>query len=624
MAKLFLKQVGLLGLGIVLFTSIALPQTNKHCTTTRFQLLDRPLPKDVNTDSSLTTSLEQQINVLQPAFTKLNLEHKRSSLTGTHYTYRQFYKEIPVYGTQLKISVDKQNHMRSQTYCLFDTEPWQFSEKQWSKLKKNDRSLVINYVKQHYNKFEALIHESIIYVPASDSSPLPAYRADFYDPEKATHQEVIIDLDGTLLYQRDLTRYYSPLPDTTDSLAQIKVYNPDPLTTAGTTYGGSYVDNNDQTNASLDAQLMKNQVTTTFKNDTFYLENEYVKEWDISSPDIPPTYSISDTFFFTRADTGFESVNAFYHITTYKKYIESLGWSDLPDFQLRIDAYGTTAENSSFSSSPIPNIKFGTGGVDDAEDADVIIHEYGHAIAHSAAPNTFDGHERKALEEGLGDYLAASYSRHLSDTMWDSVFTWDGWNEFWNGRLASSNQHYPEDMSNSSIHNDGQIWSSVLMEVWNSIGRDTTDQLVLESVFRWSSNMDMPEAAKLLLQADTLLYNSRHSDTLFHYLSKRGLLGDSIPPEDTTQPDPAKYIKITVTNSSAFAVRKGPLVIHLPDTAQQAALSIYNVQGRLVDRYKQNTGQSIYYHGYSLPIGMYILKINTNLHHHTTRIVRLR
>ena len=53
---------------------------------------------------------------------------------------------------------------------------------------------------------------------------------------------------------------------------------------------------------------------------------------------------------------------------------------------------------------------FGEGGVDDAEDADVIIHEYAHAISYAASPETNSGTERRGLDEGLGDYFAAIYS----------------------------------------------------------------------------------------------------------------------------------------------------------------------------------------------------------------------
>ncbi|MEZ4916786.1 MAG: hypothetical protein R2836_07345 [Chitinophagales bacterium] len=55
--------------------------------------------------------------------------------------------------------------------------------------------------------------------------------------------------------------------------------------------------------------------------------------------------------------------------------------------QISVDTHGNNGADNSFFSPATPlRLIFGEGGVDDAEDADVIIHEYGHAISHFAAP----------------------------------------------------------------------------------------------------------------------------------------------------------------------------------------------------------------------------------------------
>ena len=78
---------------------------------------------------------------------------------------------------------------------------------------------------------------------------------------------------------------------------------------------------------------------------------------------------------------------------------------------------------------------FGEGGVDDAEDGDVIIHELGHAISHMRA-NSNSGTERSTYDEALGDYFAERYGRLLGITS-NRVFDWDGNNTFWSGRSVS-------------------------------------------------------------------------------------------------------------------------------------------------------------------------------------------
>ena len=38
----------------------------------------------------------------------------------------------------------------------------------------------------------------------------------------------------------------------------------------------------------------------------------------------------------------------------------------------------------------------------------------------------------------------------------------------------------------------------------------------------------MPQAARLFLQADTLLYNAAHADTIFHFFNERHILGSHV------------------------------------------------------------------------------------------------
>jgi len=63
----------------------------------------------------------------------------------------------------------------------------------------------------------------------------------------------------------------------------------------------------------------------------------------------------------------------------------------------------------------INHLAFGVGGVDGAEDADVIWHEYGHAIqCNLGTAYMFDDNETKSVAEGSSDYWALSYKRSLS------------------------------------------------------------------------------------------------------------------------------------------------------------------------------------------------------------------
>ena len=124
-------------------------------------------------------------------------------------------------------------------------------------------------------------------------------------------------------------------------------------------------------------------------------------------------YSPTNTFRYTRHQDEFEQVMAYYWITEAEKYIQSLGFgsrfravNDRPQ-NVRLNQSG--ADNSFATDHPKNELRFGKGGVDDAEDAEVILHEYGHAI-HFSQNFSFASEEDGAISEGFGDYWSADVS----------------------------------------------------------------------------------------------------------------------------------------------------------------------------------------------------------------------
>jgi len=236
------------------------------------------------------------------------------------------------------------------------------------------------------------------------------------------------------------------------------------------------------------------------------------------------TITVSDTpvFYYTRSQQEFEDVNSFYHISEFKNYLEYLGFLALVDYTLVVDAHALNgADNSMYS--PPKSLLFGEGCVDDAEDADVIIHEYVHAITAHAAPNTWVGNERKAIEEGLGDYFATSYTRNINPFNWEKMFGWDGNNSCWSGRTTATSKQYPGGIT-GDIHDDGEIWSSTLMQIWEVIGKETTDSITLESLSSYAKNITMTDAAYLFLDADSLLTGGANYLLSYYWFELRGIL----------------------------------------------------------------------------------------------------
>lgn len=156
---------------------------------------------------------------------------------------------------------------------------------------------------------------------------------------------------------------------------------------------------------------------------------------------------------------------------------------------------------------------FGTGGVPDAEDADVIIHEYTHGINYFLAPNTVDGNERLAVEEANCDFMACQYSKAISNYNWRWVFNWDGHNQYWSGRDANSSNVYPKDLS-TDFYTSSLIWSSMLNDLSDDLGREIITRILFNSIYSYANNMSMQDAANLLVQSDSILFGNAHFNIL--------------------------------------------------------------------------------------------------------------
>jgi hypothetical protein len=342
----------------------------------------------------------------------------------------------------------------------------------------------------------------------------------FDGPEAASWNFRLNAATGQLLWSEPTT-LHSPTGGGQQAHAEVDtpgtgyVYDPCPLTTAHANYGGQFVDGNNATNATLDAERI--QVTLqglTFQNNVFNLRGPFVALEDAASPTSAPVTSPNGQFFYDRSQKGFEDVMCYYHVDSYQRYVQSLGFTNIGNLPLRVDAHGYTDDQSSVTPNGAQTLmRIGDGCVDDGEDADVILHEYGHALSHFAS-NSNSGNERRALDEGIGDYIAASYSRSVDPWRWQDVFTWDGHNTCWDGRTAAITTNYnPSTASGFNIHATGQWWSTALMRAWPIVGREVSDRVFFQELYMNTNNMTLRDAALNVIQADIALYGGVHVPT---------------------------------------------------------------------------------------------------------------
>lgn len=369
------------------------------------------------------------------------------------------------------------------------------------------------------------------------------------------NHRVFISEEGELIEKRLRTVYHR---DTTTS---VRVFLPDPITSSGTSYGSAFADKDDSLQSGLTAELKLVELDVRYDSAslTWQLKSDVAVASDFAAPAGDPPALASPYFLFDRNHQGFEFVNAFYHIGVFNQRVRQLGFDSLALYPLPFDAHGKSgADQSSFSATEIGKgqLEFGDGGVDDAEDADVVIHEYGHALVYSAAPETGIGAERAALEEGVCDFLAMVHSASFAGRLSDSIFEWDGHNEFWSGRKVSTSLSYPSSLT-GDIYGDGLIFTSALADAAKVIVHDTVLALLLNSFYFYVNNMTLTDAARFMLQADTVMNEAANADLLKTVFCNRGLMPDCADTLPIDVPSNEPYL----ANAEEFAVNNVSLKV---------------------------------------------------------------
>jgi hypothetical protein len=274
-------------------------------------------------------------------------------------------------------------------------------------------------------------------------------------------------------------------------------------------------------------------VTLTNLDGSGFLRGDYANVYS-STGDL--AFSPTNTFAYTRHQDEFEQLMAYYWITEAQKYIHSLGFGvtrrpiDNRPQAVRINQLGY--DNSFATDHPKNELRFGKGGVDDAEDAEVILHEYGHAI-HFSQDFSFASEEAGAISEGFADYWAVTVSDVVDTSLgipqleplacvadWDSVSYTSTVPHCL--RRVDGNLHYPGDL-NGEVHHDGQIWSRALWDIRQALGHVRADTLILQGSF------DFPGTTMIALANSTVaaaqsLYGNAAANAVRQAFEDRGIL----------------------------------------------------------------------------------------------------
>ena len=546
----------------------------------------------------------------QPAIS-LELAFSKNTKHTKQFLFAVYYQNLPIYNHTIKISLDANfNILSVKKECpylsLLENYTVENEVNEWSK-KNIDQTIL-----SKWNDIQ-LVKSKQYQIYFENEKPQIVLQLTAWN--KSLDEAIFIGLDGAILKEINYARHLLK-----DTLVAAKVFKPDPLTTLNKQYGGIYIDNNDVNDTWINNAYFTVNLPISFNDSSqlFLLENGFVRIEDFESPNILPTTNTTPNFIFTRNQPGFEECNIVYHITKFQNYIASIGYDTLLTDGITADAHGQFGtDNSVFvRNGGNPTLSFGTGGVDDAEDADVIIHEYCHGISWSANGNDNFSNERAGLDEGVADYFATSYSRSLNTYNWENMFSWDGHNSFWTGRIANTTRNYG---TTNDMYQLGEIWNSAMSAISTNLGNFITDRLMLESLHFFTNNTTLPEAAMYVLKADTLLFNGINVPNICAHFQLRNILNSNCLPVSIAEIQNSSVCQLV--NTMGFAKGENSLSILFPNYTNGSYV-ITDMTGKTIAKELFRSSKNLAISPEKLQTGIYLLTLKIGTQTQTFKIAK--
>ena len=555
--------------------------------------------------------LIDELDDLNQPTISLELAFSKNTKRTKHFLFAVYYQNLPIYNHTIKISLDENfNILSVKKECpylsLLENYTVENELNEWTK-KNIDETILSKWNNIRFLKSK----QYQIYL--ENEKPQIVLQLTAWN--KSFDEAILIGLDGAILKEINYARHLLK-----DTLVAAKVFKPDPLTTLNKQYGGIYIDNNDVNDTWINNAYFTVNLPISFNDSSqlFLLENGFVRIEDFESPNILPTTNTTPNFIFTRNQPGFEECNIVYHITQFQNYIASIGYDTLLTDGITADAHGQFGtDNSVFvRNGGNPTLSFGTGGVDDAEDADVIIHEYCHGISWSANGNDNFSNERAGLDEGVADYFATSYSRSLNTYNWENMFSWDGHNSFWTGRIANTTRNYG---TTNDMYQLGEIWNSAMSAISTNLGNFITDRLMLESLHFFTNNTTLPEAAMYVLKADTLLFNGMNTPNICAHFQLRNILNSNCLPVSIAEIQNSSVCQLV--NTMGFAKGENSLSILFPNYTNGSYV-ITDMTGKTIAKELFRSSKNLAISPEKLQTGFYLLTLKIGTQTQTFKIAK--
>lgn len=445
---------------------------------------------------------------LRPDLRDLQFDKVVESPLGTHVLFQQYHDKKPITGAWVKVDLDPENRVYHFTNSTMPSDLLKRPAKaaatpSLSAAEAEQKALAA--VNASAKRMRGKVTSELVNFPVGKTVE-PAWK--FLIPLSSPPHDWRVYISartGSVLHKEDMLKMVNGTGT---------VFDPNPVVTLNDT---KLKDSKAVPDAAYQQVQLRSLASTGF------LDGPYVSTSKTKSR----VRAKSKAFLFKRNKPAFKEVMAYFHIDRMQRYIQSLGFKDVNRRAIPVNIAGLKDDNSFYS--PVnKSLAFGTGGVDDAEDAEIILHEYGHSIQDAQIPGFGASDEAGAMGEGFGDYLAASFFNDAKPThLQNCIGSWDATAYSPDDppclRRLDSGKRYPKDIVNE-VHADGEIWSACLWQIRQVMGRKPADKLVLSHHFLLQKDASFVDAAEALIQADQQLNGGAHQAAIRDIFVRRGIL----------------------------------------------------------------------------------------------------
>ncbi len=450
---------------------------------------------------------------IQSDLNDLKVESVTETAIGSHVRFAQMQGGLQVDGAGVVVTVNQNNEIVSFSSDYSQASGFEKAAPRFD----IPQDKAIEIANNSLNLTASPTRETVVQkVMMMNGQSRPVYQVNLSAPvDKKWSWEVVVDANSGAIYRSETRAYdvgvtatmFAPNPTIKSGKAfgTVTGYSDD-----GTTHANSAFYDSMLSSVTLDVDAPA--VTSGKKKVAalYALQGKYVKITDQETPKNPVCTSKTPNMSYKRGDKCFTDASAYYFVSESIKYLnETLGIKAGPinyAGAFHVDPHGLDGQDNSHYDGQSDEIAFGDGGVPDAQDHDVLHHELGHAIHNWVTKGHLS--QVEGLSEGIGDYWAASYSRSFmkkGDVAYDWTFSFDGHNNFWPGRVVNVAGKYPA-AAQGEIHDAGQLWATVCIEIWDTIGKAKMDKIFWSGIAMLSSSSSQLDAAKAVYAAAKTLY----------------------------------------------------------------------------------------------------------------------